>query len=231
MSDDEYPLVPPGFAERYELELAGIAGSADAAFEEASEVGFPDGDGSPAVWLAQPAEDLRRSHHMVALARGEQAQAFEIEGWREEKPTNRLFAIAGYAAAGAVGTKPKRVDMATQSLVPTMGFTVPNGKLGAVTMKLEQAMRGELGGFSSLSHGQLGFHQAHAAFMAAWEAAGQPPIHVRQPQWVDPGASSGVPRPLSAALEQHTGHGASLGYWQDRDLFESDGSGKGGVAK
>jgi hypothetical protein len=229
MSDDDYPLVPDGFEARAPLERAGIEGHADDADEDPVGVGFPGGDAPPSVWLAQPAEDLRRGHHVVVLARGGSLQAYEIDGWKEEKPIARLLSLAGHAPAKPLGTAPRLVNVDEQMLVPVMGFSVPQGKLGAVTLKLAQAMRGELGGFSALGLGQLGFHQAHTAFQAAWEAAGKPPMQVRRPQWVDPGASSGVPLPLAQALEAHVGHGASLGYWEGRPLFEDEPEGEGGT--
>jgi hypothetical protein len=140
--------------------------------------------------------------------------------WAEEKPSDRLFSIAGYGPRKAPATTHGRVDIDQQTLVPVMGFRVPEAKLAVAAARIEQAMAGQSGGFAALALGQLGFHQAHTAFMAAWEAADCPPILVRQPQWVTVGAGAGAPMPLALSLQKHLGHGASLGYWEGRDLFE-----------
>jgi hypothetical protein len=221
MSDVEYPLLPDGYWERRETEALHVDEAAEPE-EEFPPVAFPDGAGQATVWLAHPAEDLRRNHGMVVLARGDTATAYELGGWKEEKPIARLMALAGYAPSKPLGTGPRVVEVAAQAFVPIMGFRVPNAMLGAITMRVDQAMRGELGGFSSLSLGQLGFHQAHTAFMAAWQAAGSPEMHVRKPQWVDLGAGTGVPLPLAGALEKHVGHGSSLAYWEGQQLIEDE---------
>ena len=217
MSQDEHPLVPEGHEARREFEEAeGIHP------DTPPPIGFPEGDGEPMVWLAHPAEDLRRNHGMVVLSRGEQLQAFEIAKWTEEKPIDRLFSIAGYAPPKGPPALHGMVDVDVQSLVPVMGFKVPASMLGGIASRIQEAMTGQTGGFSSLSLGQLGFHQAHTAFMAAWQASGRPPVHVRQPQWVDVGAGTGAPLPLAHALEKHLGHGASLGYWEGQRLFDDE---------
>lgn len=226
--DDDYPLVPPGYFDRLPFEKMHLAGTADVTGDEEPAVSFPDGDESPMVWLAQPAEDLRRNHGMVVLARGKSAIAYEIGGWQEEKPIDRLFSLAGYAPPKPVSTSPQPVNVDEQAFAPIMGFKAPPGTLGSITMRLSQAMKGELGGFSSLSLGQLGFHQAHTAFMAAWEASGKPPLHTKQPQWVDLGAGSGVPLPVTEALDKHIGHGASLEYWDGQPLFDDESGGNEG---
>jgi hypothetical protein len=224
MSDDEdFPLAAPGYLERLPFERMHLTGTADYQDEDGLGVSFPDGEAEPMVWLAQPAEDLRRNHGMVVLARGKNAVAYEMGGWQDEKPIDRLFALAGYTPPKPVSTAPQPVNVDEQAFAPIMGFKAPSGTLGSITMRLAQAMKGEMGGFSSLSLGQLGFHQAHTAFMAAWEVAGKPPIHKKQPQWVDLGASvGGAPLPVADALEKHIGHGSSLEYWDGQKLFDDE---------
>jgi hypothetical protein len=217
MSQNDHELVPEGHESRREFE------EAEGVFPESPPpIDFPEGEGDPMVWLAHPAEDLRRHHGVVVLARGETLEAFEIALWAEEKPIDRLFAIAGYAPSRPPATSHGRVDLEQQALVPVMGFCVPDAMLGAITARMEEAMTGRTGGFAALVLGQLGFHQAHTAFMAAWEAAGRPAIHVRRPQWVSVGAGTGAPMPLALSLQKHLGHGASLGYWEGRPLFDDE---------
>ncbi|MBM4359247.1 MAG: hypothetical protein FJ096_14185 [Deltaproteobacteria bacterium] len=217
MPENAHHLVPEDHESRREFE------EAEGIFPETpSPIGFPEGDGEPMVWLAHPAEDRRRHHGVVVLARGDELAAFEIAMWAEEKPIDRLFAIAGYAPSRPPATTHGRVDLEAQALVPVMGFRVPAARLGAVTARMEEAMAGRTGGFAALVLGQLGFHQAHTAFLAAWEAADRPPVEVRQPQWVTLGAGSGAPMPLALALQKHLGHGASLGYWEGRPLFDDE---------
>ncbi|MBM4373759.1 MAG: hypothetical protein FJ095_01650 [Deltaproteobacteria bacterium] len=215
MSQNDHELAPEAHESRREFE------EAEGIFPETPPpVGFPEGDGDAMVWLAHPAEDLRRHHGVVVLARGDELEAYEIAMWAEEKPVDRLFALAGYAPKRPPATTHGRVDLEQQALVPVMGFRVPPSQLAAITAQMEAAMAGKGGGFASLVLGQLGFHQAHTAFMAAWEAAACPPILVRQPQWVSVGAGAGAPMPLALSLQKHLGHGASLGYWEGRALFD-----------
>lgn len=217
MSSNDHDRVAEGHESRREFEQAeGIEA------ETPPPVAFPEGDGEPMVWLAHPAEDRRRHHGVIVVARGEALEAFEIALWEEEKPIDRLFAIAGYAPVRPPAAAHARVDLERQALVPVMGFHVPTSSLADVTTRLEEALTGRSGGFAALSLGQLGFHQAHTAFLSAWEAAGRPAIHVRQPQWVAVGAGTGAPMPLALSLEKHLGHGASLGYWEGRPLFDDE---------
>jgi hypothetical protein len=220
---EEHPLVMDGHAERRPFEEEGIAGSADATADDAVEA--TAADQAAAVWLAQPAEDLRRAHALVIVARGNTTEAYELEGWREERPIARLLAIAGYGPKPGGSTQARTIDLAEQPVVPVQGFKVPAGRVGAVVQRLRQAMRGELGGLSSLAHGQLGFHQAHTAFRAAWEAAGRPPMQLQPPPWIEPGAGSGAPLPLNRALESDPAHVASRGYWDGADLGADDAEG------
>lgn len=220
MAQDDHDDVPEAQESRLEFE------EAEGIFAETPPpVRFPEGDEDAMVWLAHPAEDLRRHHGVIVLARGEELEAFEIAMWAEEKPVERLLAIAGIGAQKPAATTHGRLDLEEQALVPVMGFRVTAAKVDAVVRRIEDTMSGRLGGFSALSLGQLGFHQAHTAFRAAWDAADCPPILVRQPQWVNAGAGSGAPAPLSLSLQRHLGHGASLGYWEGRDLFELEPTG------
>ena len=162
---------------------------------------FPRGEERASVWLVQDADDFGRMHEMIALRRGGQSQVYELAGWKEEKPVQRLLAVAGFVSGGALGLRAKLVDSARPT-VDIMGFDVPALETAAVEAKVRDAIEGRLGGFSPVVLSQTAFHRAPVVFEMAWHAAGCPAIQVRHPTLVENNEESGsVTTPVMAVAK------------------------------
>ena len=164
---------------------------------------FQHDDRETRVWLVRDADDYRAMHDMIAVEVGDERTIFDITGWQEERPIQRILSLAGFTGSGGGGDltiAPKETPV-----VPLRGFVVKDpSKVGDVQMMVRLALTGRLGGFHPVVHGQAGFHRAVMAFEYVWNAAGCPPIRIKHPEAVDgEGAAESAPMGISAAAEKN----------------------------
>ena len=165
---------------------------------------FQHDDRETQVWLVRDADDYRAMHDMIAVEVSGERTIFDVTGWREERPIQRILALAGFAGSeeggGDLTIAPKDTPV-----VPLRGFVVKDpSKVGDVQMMVRLSLTGRLGGFHPVIHGQAGFHRAVMAFEYVWNAAGCPPILIKHPEVVDGEAASELaPRGIAAAAAKN----------------------------
>ncbi len=163
---------------------------------------FQHDDRETQVWLVRDADDYRAMHDMIAVDVGGERTIFDVTGWQEERPIQRVLALAGFAGSESSGEL--TIAPGETPVVPLRGFVVDPSKLGDVQMMVRLALTGRLGGFHPVVHGQAGFHRAVMAFEYVWAAAGCPPILIMHPEAVDgESASESAPASISAAAEKN----------------------------
>ncbi|HSO00134.1 MAG TPA: hypothetical protein VLS89_17700 [Candidatus Nanopelagicales bacterium] len=151
------------------------------------------------VWLAVEEDHLRKMHHLFVIDQGGRTQVYESDGWRREKPVARALAAAGFGGGGARAPLKARVcPPGVVQFTRIRGFEVSPDKLDEVLMVIRSALAGNLGGFTSVLAGQVGFHGSPLAFEHVWNAAGRPPVIVRQPELVESPELAATPAPINA---------------------------------
>jgi hypothetical protein len=165
---------------------------------------FQYDDRETQVWLVRDADDYRAMHDMIAVEVGGERTVFDVTGWQEERPIQRILALAGFAGS-ADGGGDLTIVLKETPIVPLRGFVVKDpSKVGDVQMMVRLALTGRLGGFHPVVHGQAGFHRAVMAFEYVWNAAGCPPIRIKHPEAVDgDGADELAPRGIADAAEKN----------------------------
>jgi hypothetical protein len=154
------------------------------------------------VWLVADADHFRAMHDMIVIQRGDEVVLLECDEleFRGEKPIAALLAAAGFS--GGSHASPVRVQVTEgvkAGFVPYRGFSVPASRIDEVEMMIRMALAGNLGGFTGVLMGQVGFHRSAFAFEYAWAAAGMPPIKVRQPSLCPSGEGAHGP----ASIHEH----------------------------
>jgi hypothetical protein len=134
------------------------------------------------LWYATESDPFRALHDVLELARGEDRQLYECGGW-SGRPESAVQAVLG--AAGFIGAEPRPVSVRALDpgveVVRHFGFAVEDEALGAVEEAIRTGLRGDLGGFTAVLMGQVGFHRSVYAFAHVWTAAGKPPILLVHP--------------------------------------------------
>ncbi len=148
------------------------------------------------VWLVSDADHFRAMHDMIALIDPDgKTTIYECDdrGFQAEKPVRAVLAAAGFSGTHASPVKVRGHKGAAGGFVKHRGFRVSPDKLGEVEMMVKIALAGNLGGFTGVLMGQVGFHRSAFAFEYAWAAAGKPPLHVAQPPLCPSAEGDGAP--------------------------------------
>lgn len=148
------------------------------------------------VWLVSDADHFRAMHDMIAIFRPDgETTIYECDdqAFKAEKPVAAALAAAGFGGSHASPVTVRRSKAAGGGFVRHRGFHVSPDKLGEVEMIVKIALAGNLGGFTGVLMGQVGFHRSAFAFEYAWAAAGMPPIRVAQPPLCPSAEGDGAP--------------------------------------
>lgn len=157
--------------------------------------------GGGQCWLVNEAEPCRSMHELILIERGDRASLLESASGGPVGPVQHLLSCAGFTGGGASKARVNELEVDAVTFEKVMGFDVEADALGMVDVAARRALTGALGGFAPVAHGQSGFHRSEYAFLAAWNAAGKPPVIVLQPRFSSGGDGRGVPSSiLSAAI-------------------------------
>lgn len=149
------------------------------------------------VWLVSDADDYRAMHDYILFEQGQERTLYECEGQPPGKPIAALLAATGFTS-GASSAPVNVIVLPPEGIeyVKIRGFKVEAEKRGSLEFAVRVALQGNLGGFTSVLTGQVGFHRPVYAFEYLWAVAERPPVLVRHPE-ITCGQNGGIHGPGS----------------------------------
>ena len=149
------------------------------------------------VWLVSDAHSFRAMHDMIAVVRPDGSLTVyecDDQGFDPEKPIAALLGAAGFSGSHHSPVKVRTANAATGAgFVRHRGFRVPADQLAEVEMMIKIALAGNLGGFTGVHMGQIGFHRSVFALEYAWLAAGMPQTMIVHPNMGGSSEGDGAP--------------------------------------
>lgn len=172
------------------------------------------------IWYATESDPFRALHDVLELVRGEDRQLFECGGW-SGRPESCV--TAALMAAGCVPGDPREVSVRALDpedgidVIRHFGFRVDDAALGAAEEAIRAGLRGDLGGWTGVLMGQVGFHRSVLAFSHVWAAAGKPPLLLAHPP-SDRSRAAGVGGPATLITPHELDRRARLALSRFREL-------------